>query len=54
MKKEDLPILNQLIESLEENLFHLEEAYNAKNAESFNKSKGIIIQLQKKISEVVR
>ncbi len=49
-----MPILNHLIKSLEENLSELERAYNEKDFESFNKTKKVMIHLQKKISEVTQ
>ena len=54
MKKEDVAFLNQLIKALEEAESNLEEVYNKKDYESFNKSKKLILQIQKKISEIVR
>lgn len=53
MKKEDIPILNQMVQSLEENLSHLEEAYNQKDFENFKRTKELIINLQEKILGVI-
>ncbi len=53
MKKEDIPVLNQLIESLGATVSNLEESYNKKDSESFNKSKKFMLQIQQKISEVI-
>ena len=49
-----MAILNQLIGSLEQTLSNLEEAYEKKDFESFNKSKKFMIQIQQKILEVVK
>lgn len=54
MKKEDVPILNQLVNSLEENLVELEQAHANNDFDSFNKIKTIIRQLQRKIVGVVK
>jgi len=54
MKKEDIPFLNQLVNTLEEAELKLEEAYRTKDYEKFNKSKKLMLQIQKKISEVVK
>jgi len=54
MKKEDITFLNQLIKALEEAESKLEEAYDKKDYESFDKSKKLILQIQKKISEIIK
>jgi hypothetical protein len=54
MKKEDNLFLNQLIESLEEAGQKLERAYEKKDFENFNKSKKLILKLQKEISEIIK
>jgi len=54
MKKGDVPVLNQLIKSLEENLLELEQAHKNKDPESFNNTKKVIKQLQGKIVEVIK
>lgn len=60
MAKEENPIdknishLNQLVDSLEEAAEKMEEAYNEKDHESFSKSKRLILQIQKEISEVIK
>ncbi len=54
MKKEDIPFLNQLAEAFEEAEEKLEQAYKDKNHEMFDKSKKFILQVQKKIAEVVK
>ena len=54
MKKSDVPFLNQLVRALEEGESKLEEFYNKKDYENFAKAKKFILQVQKKISEVVK
>jgi len=54
VKKEDIQTLNQLLDSLEMSLSELERAYEKKDSENFNKLKKIIIQTQRKISEIAR
>jgi len=49
MKKRDAVFLNQLVESLEEAESKLEEAYEKKYYETFNKIKKFILQIQSKI-----
>jgi len=51
IKKEDVSFLSQLIKSLEEAGIKLEESYNSKDYDSFNKSKRLMLQIQKQISE---
>jgi len=53
IKRGDIMFLNQLVKTLEEAELKLEEAYDEKNYESFNNVKKLIIQVQKKISEVL-
>lgn len=48
-----MPFLNQLIQSLEETQLKLEEAYNRKDIETFNKTKKFMMQIQEKISEII-
>ena len=54
MKEEDIEFLSQLIKALEEAELKLEEAYEKKDYENFNKSKKFIMQIQRKISEVIK
>ena len=54
MKKEDIPFINQLIKSLEETELKLEEAYEKKDYEEFNRSKKLILQIQKQISNIIK
>jgi len=53
-REEDISFLNQLVDTLEEARLKLEEAYKKRDYENFDKSKKFIIQLQKKISEVIK
>jgi len=54
VKKEDIQFLNQLVNSLEEAASKLEHYYNKKNQSKFDKSKEIMLELQEKISEVIK
>ena len=54
MKREDIEFLSQLIKALEEAGLKLEEAYEKKDYENFNKTKKFIMQIQRKISEVIK
>ena len=54
MIKEDIPFLNQLVKALEETELKLEKAYEKKDYESFDKSKKFMLQIQRKISEVIK
>ena len=54
LKKEDMPVLNQLIASLEESMYHLEDAYEKKDSENFNKLKKSMTQIQGKISGMIK
>ncbi len=51
--QEDITFLNQLINALEESELKLEEAYDKKDYENFNRTKKMMLQIQKKISEIV-
>jgi len=51
--QEDVKFLNQLINSLEESELKLEEAYDKKDYEAFNRIKKMMLQIQKKISEII-
>jgi len=53
MKKEDVLFLNQLINSLDEAEVSLERAYNRKSSDRFNKSKKIMLKIQKEISDII-
>jgi exonuclease VII small subunit len=50
---EDISFLNQLVKTLEEAELNLEESYEKRDYEDFEKSKKFILQIQKKISEKV-
>jgi len=54
MNKEDILFLSQLIKSLEEAAKNLEANYKQKDYESFNKSKKIMLKIQKEISEIIK
>jgi len=54
MKKEDIPLLNQLIEAAGEARLIIEVAYNNKDSENFNKAKKFIIQVHKKILDIIK
>ncbi len=54
LREGDVSLLNQLVKVLEDSIVRLEEAYNKKDSESFNKLKGTIVQTQRKISGIVR
>jgi len=52
--EENISFLMQLINALEEAKLKLEESYNKKDYDSFNKSKKFILKLQGVISEKVK
>ncbi len=52
--KEEIPFLTQLVKSLEEAELKLEEAYEKKDYEKFNKSKKFMLEIQKQISEMIK
>jgi hypothetical protein len=54
MKREDVLFLSQLIKSLEEAGKSLDKSYQKKNYESFNKSKKIMLKIQKEISDMIK
>jgi hypothetical protein len=54
MKKEEIQFLKQLINSLEEAGLNLEKAYEKKDYENFNKSKKIMLRIQKEISDKIK
>lgn len=53
MKEDDIQLLSQLFGSLEEAVLKLEEYYKKGHFENFNNLKKFILNIQKKISEVV-
>ena len=54
MKREEVQFLSQLIQSLEEASVNLEKSYKKGDYEKFNKSKKIMISIQKEISEIIK
>jgi hypothetical protein len=54
MEKGDVPLLEQMIKSLEEANDILNESYNKNDSQKFNKAKKIILQIQDKISEILK
>jgi len=52
--EEEIIFLKQLGDVLEEAGLKLEEAYNKKDHESFNKLKKFILEVQKKISYITK
>lgn len=53
MKKGDLAFLAQLVNSSEQSVLELEKAYDADDAELFNKVKTGILNFTKEISETL-
>ena len=53
MKREDVLFLNQLVNSLDEAVVSLDRAYKRKSADRFNKSKKIMLKIQKEISDII-
>lgn len=54
MKKEEIPFVAQLVKALEETEIKLEEFYNKKDYNNFDKAKEFIIKVQQKINESLR
>lgn len=54
IKEDNISLLNQLVETLESSFEEFKRAYEKKDSENFNKQKKIIIQTQRKISEIAR
>jgi len=50
----DVLFLDQLVKTLKEVELKLEDSYHKKDYENFNKSKKLILQIQKKISDVIK
>ena len=48
----DVSLLNQLVSALEDAFARFETAYEKKDSENFNKLKRILIQTQRRISEI--
>jgi len=53
MKKSDISFLKQLIDSLEESEKKLEDAYNKKDSEEFDRVKKFILKIQKQIEGIL-
>ena len=53
MERDDTQLLFQLINSLDEAEARLEEAYDTHDYESFSKAKKFMLQIQRKIAEVL-
>ena len=47
MKKEDIPFLEQMIESIEDSLLSLEKDFDRKDYAGYNKSRKFIIKAKK-------
>jgi hypothetical protein len=54
MNKEDAGFLGQLVQSLEDAAEKLEKAYEKKDYDSFNRSKKIMLNIQKEISGILK
>lgn len=54
MKKGDVSVLNQIVLSIEGEAVNLEKFYSAKDYDNFNKSKKIILDLNKKFGEIIK
>lgn len=54
IKESDIPVLNQLVKALEDSFDRLEIAYRKRDPENFNKLKKIVVQTQRKISEIIK
>jgi uncharacterized ferredoxin-like protein len=54
VKKEESLFLNQLVNSLEEASEKLAKYYDKRDADNFNKSKKIMLKIQKEISEIIK
>ncbi|HTY43834.1 MAG TPA: hypothetical protein VMC80_01185 [Patescibacteria group bacterium] len=54
LKKEDLPFIEQMIESMMEGEVKLERAYQKKDNNGFDSIKKMMLELQKKISDIVK
>jgi hypothetical protein len=52
MRKEEIGYLLQIVKTMQEVEPKLEQAYNKKDTETFNKIKKLMIQAQRKVKEV--
>jgi len=53
MERGNIEFLNQLVQSLEKAELKLEDAYINQRSEEFNQLKKFILEIQKRISEVM-
>jgi len=53
-EKEDTALLSQLVKSIEEIEPILDKAYKTQDSNTFNKSKKLIIQIQKEILKTIK
>ena len=54
MEKRDIAFLVQLVKTLEEAESQLETSYSQKNHEKFNKIKKLMLNINEKMSEVLK
>lgn len=54
VKRDDVSLLNQLLDSLEKASKEFENYYVIKDFDNFNKSKKFILNIQKKILEIIQ
>ena len=54
MKIEELQILAQLIDSIDSGVERIEHSYGKNDVEEFSKAKEIILNFNKKISEIIK
>ncbi len=54
LTKEEISFLNHLIKSLEESGLKIEEYYKKRDYEKFNNIKKFMLEIQKKISEIIK
>jgi len=54
METEEISFLRQLIRSLEDSIMNLEKSYEKKDFDNFNKSKKMMLKIQKEISDMIK
>jgi len=54
MKKEDIPFLEQMIKSLEDGAVKLDSASRKKNYNEFRETKRFMLDIQKKIANMIK
>jgi len=54
LSRENIVFLNQLVSSLEEAELKLEKSYRDRDYENFSRLKKFILEIQKKISEIIK